>query len=167
MEMYGMKKSGESTFEFWDWELGFRGFESDVTYGSAHETWYSKGDFHVGYQAEDFHDKTYPEFVIVYHEREGLHGNEQDVKVRVRLKIAGFKEAQGYISGQRVKYLFRQQANHEIINPEVSEFLYVLDALAEPQKLPMCIGIGWASELVSIFLQQPAAGKISTGVGNE
>lgn len=135
MEMYGMKK--ESPFDFWDWELGSRGFESDVTYGSAHETWYSNGNFHVGYQSEDFRDKTCPKFVIVY------HGNNQDIKVIVRLKIAGFMSI-GFAT----------------INSEVSEFLFVLDALAEPEKLPMCIGIGWAEELVSIFLQQSAAGKI-------
>jgi hypothetical protein len=144
---YGMKK--ESTFEFWDRVFGSRGFESDVTYGSAHETWYTKGDFHVGYQAEDFRDKTYPRFEIVYHERgEGLHGREQDVRVSGRIRIAGFVMPCEYSTFPG------------IINPEVPEFLLVLDALAEPKKLPMCIGIKWASELVSIFLQQPAAGKI-------
>ena len=147
MEMYGMKKesglslsfSESSPFDFWDRELGSRGFESDVTYGSAHETWYSNGNFHVGYQSEDFRDKTCPKFGIVY------HGNNRDIKVIVWLKIAGFRKSL------------------ELISPgHVSEFLFVLDALAESEKLPMCIGIGWAEELVSIFLQQSAAKTITT-----
>lgn len=140
-----MKQNEQQTFEYWDREFESRGFESDVTDGSAHETWYRNGDFHIGYDAEDFRDKTCPKFDIVYHERgEGLHGNEQDVRVSGRVRIAGFV----------------MPFEYRITSFKVSELLFVLDALAEPKKLPMCIGIRWVEELVSIFLQQPAAGKI-------
>jgi hypothetical protein len=136
-----MAMKEQQTFEYWDREFESRRFESDVTYGSAHETWYRNGDFHVGYDAEDFRDKTCPKFGIVY------HGNrQQEVKVTVRLSIAGYR----YQHTGRGKHLFC----------EVSEFLMVMSALKEPKRLPMCIGIWWAEELVSIFLQQPAAGKI-------
>ncbi len=34
----------------------------------------------------------------------------------------------------------------------VEEFLYVMDNMGDPLKAPLLIGIGWASELVSVLI---------------
>ena len=145
MEEYGIRDIEESTLGYWDEVLTSRGFESDVTYGTAHETWYGNGDFHVSYDAEDFRDKTCPAFVIIY------HGNGWRIKVCGHLKIPGFTCLNANI------YVYNHGKRDYIV--EVPEFLFVLDALVEPKRLPLCIGIEWAEELVSVFLQRSAAGK--------
>jgi len=49
---------------------------------------------------------------------------------------------------------------YSILLQDPDDFITVLYAISEPKRVPLAIGITWASELVSIFLQRSAAGTI-------
>jgi len=148
-----MKHVEAQQLDFWHRELAARGFFRDVTYGSSETTWFRNGDFHIGYLAEDFRDKFFPFFEIIYH---GLDG---EITVDSRLEIEGFSLSGNFASRPGT-------GKGTSLHRKVEEFLEVLDALTIPKHAPLAIGIKWAEELVYAVLQRSAAGRALTTTGD-
>jgi len=122
------------------------GFKRDSLYSdsSSRYVWFRKGDFHVGFDAEDFRDKIYPSFDIIYHGTENF-------ATRTRLMLKGMNMR----SDSSSSFSYPKPYERNLQDPD--EFITVLDAISEPKRVPLAIGIDWASKLVSIFLQRSAA----------
>jgi len=146
------KEQEKNTIEFWHSTFESYGFERDSFYGNSSRTWFSRGHFHVGFNAEDFRDKIYPSFDITYDESGYL------VHVRTRLMLEGMSSSGKSFTYEAYGILLMDKMMSTVQSPD--EFITVLDAISEPKRVPLAIGIDWASDLVSIFLQRSAAGTI-------
>lgn len=127
-----METVREQTFEYWHEVFESYGFRRDSLHGSCSRfTWFSKGDFHVGFDPEDFRSRTCPSFYVEY------SGGARDVTVEVRLIIGGFK-----LAGSATNY------------NTVEDYLFALRAVSELKLVPLAIGIPWMQGIVSASLKE-------------
>lgn len=140
-------EGNESSLDFWKDILDSYGFERDVVFRNySRISWFRCGDFHIGFDAEDFRDKIYPSFDIIYHGAE----NGEDIEIKSRIRTGG-----GHLFSEHFSEHFSER---ETVR-DVEEFLWVLDALSAPNLVPLAIGVDWAEDLVYAILQHSRCSK--------
>ena len=135
----------EMTIDFWHGVFLSRDYEREVGFDSPNRglIWYSKGDFSIGYDAQEIRELVPPYFVIKH---KTYYKHLTLVKSREGNTSRLFER-------QIQKYL-RQVARGE--RASVEDFMYVIDNMETPANVPLLLGIPWASELASVLLEGDA-----------
>jgi len=129
----------EMTPDFWHDVFGSRGYERELLFDVPYRglSWYRKDDFFVGYDAQEIRGLVPPYFIIRY------NGYSKHLTLVKSKKSALFE--------RQIQVYLHQVARGE--RAEVEDFLFVLDNMVIPEKVPLLLGVPWAKELASILLK--------------
>jgi len=135
--------------EYWHKFFSDQGFEPDHEYmlsDDGSRVWYSCGNFKVGYNSWDLNHMVSPAMRISYLVGVSSEKKPLNIDIRIISKELPF----GRLAIQR-----NDSSGHFFIIPGVtlSEFRHVVENMMVPEKLPLLVGIEWASELVSVLLE--------------
>ena len=136
-----MKSSEKQTIEFWKRAFESRGFTEEGHLPVScrgtpprpgdYLTWHFHKGFHIGINMEQLKHHHPVGAYIIY------TGLEKLATTTFLLAFPG---------------TLYQEPGQALV--DYREFLFIIDALVEPKRLPLCIGIEWAEELVTAFLRR-------------
>ena len=116
--------------DFWLQEFEDAGLKFERAYaGNYHYVWHCCGDFHIGYERHIT----------------PVHG------------LPEYHEYRQFIFMQDGKGKRDTVFEEEFEVPQLEEYRTLLRAIVNPKLMPLCIGMDWASEIVTFFLQRSAA----------